>query len=311
MLNKFRTYAAANVANLFLVLAIVCLSVLGADMSNAAMLLAAFAGTLKVTRRMPSWEGVVAGQTATLRMPIGLTYHQLWNEFTGVTLAQMDEIRIVANGQTIQQWDSGTELDRINQYQGRSAAAGILAIDFDRFGLNELVEREFTALGTGHPADPTPVTTLQVEVDINAAAAASTMASRAVQSIPQPLGLIKKVRRFVYSPTGAIDFEISDLPKGDVINQLFFQFSANDLNRLRVERDTFIVFDREDQLNERIQADGVRVPQASQFVYDPTEDGVGTEGLITAGVNDLRFVATMTGAATLTLQCVYIGGIDA
>jgi len=266
---------------------------------------------LKVTRRMPSWEGVVAGQTATLRLPIGLTFHQLWNEFTGVTLAQMDEIRVVANGQTIQQWESGTDLDRFNQYEGRSAASGIVAIDFDRFGLNEQSEREFTALGTGAPNDPTPLTTLQVEIDINAGAAASTLASRALQSVPQPLGLFKKIRKFTYSPGGALDFEISDLPKGDVINQLAFQFSANDLNRLRVERDTFVVFDREDQLNERIQADGVRVPQASQFVYDPTEEGVGTEGLITAGVNDLRFIATMTGAATLTLQCVYIGGIDA
>lgn len=146
---------------------------------------------------------------------------------------------------------------------------------------------------------------------MNAAAVGTTLAARAVQSIPQNLGLFKKIRRFTYSPGGALDFEISDLPKGDVINWLAFQFSANDLNRLRVERDNFTVFDREDQLNERIQADGVRVPQGSQFVYDPTEEGVGTEGLLTAGVNDLRFIATMTGAATLVLHSCNIGGLDA
>ena len=268
---------------------------------------------LKLTRRMPSWEGVVAGQTATLRLPIGLTFEQLWTEFTGVTLAQMDEIRVVANGQTIQQWDSGTVLDQFNQYEGRSAASGILCLDFNRFGMRTQEQEEFTALGTGRPDDPSPITTLQVEIDINAGAAASTMASRAVQSIPRALGLFKKVRKFTYSPTGALDFEIADLPKGDVINQISFVPSANDITRLRVERDTFVVFDREDQLNERIQADGVRVPQvaANQFVYDPTENGVGTEGLLTAGVNDLRFILTMSGAATVGVQCVYIGAIDA
>lgn len=266
---------------------------------------------LKVTRRMPSFESVAAGATATQRLPIGLTFHQLWIEYAGVTLAQMNEIRIVANGQPIMVYDSGTDLDRLNQFQGRSAAGGILAIDFDRYGLTDQAQREFTALGTGNPGDPSPVTTLQVEIDLDAGAAAPVLSARAVQSVPQNLGLIKKVRKFGYSPGGAIDFEISDLPKGDVINMLEFAFSANDLTRLKVERDTFVVFDREDQLNERIQADGKRVPQANSFVYDPTEEGVGTEGLITAGVNDLRFIASMSGAATLRLHCEYIGGIDA
>lgn len=90
---------------------------------------------LKTTRRMPSFEAVGAGQTATLRLPIGLTFHQVWIEFAGVTLAQMDQIRLVANGQPIHNWGTGTELDRLNQYEGRSAAAGILVLDLDRYGL--------------------------------------------------------------------------------------------------------------------------------------------------------------------------------
>ena len=71
--------------------------------------------SLKTTRAMPGWEGVVAGQTATLRLPIGLTYHQLWTTFTGVTLAQMDELRVVANGEVILRYGSGTLLDSYNR----------------------------------------------------------------------------------------------------------------------------------------------------------------------------------------------------
>lgn len=270
--------------------------------------------SLKTTRLMPGWEGVVAGQTATLRLPIGLTYHQLWTSFTGMTLAQMDEIRLVANGQVVQRYASGTLLDSYNQFEGRSAAVGaasIFCIDLDRFGLRTRAGEEFTAMGTGKSDDPTPITTLSLEIDINAGAGASTLSTRAVQSVPRAAGLIKKIRSFTYNPAGAIDFEISDLPKGDLINQIFIDFSAGNLSRLIVERDNFRVFDRIDTLNERIQTDGIRVPQANQFVYDPTEGGNGAESLVTAGVNDLRFTLVHSAAATDTISVVYIGGLDA
>lgn len=270
--------------------------------------------SLRTSRAMPGWEGVVAGQTATVRLPIGLTYHQLVTLFTGVTLAQMDEIRLVANGQVIQRFGSGTLLDSYNQYEGRVAAVGaenFLIIDLDRFGLRTRRGEEFTSLGTGFPNDPTPITTLTLEIDINSGASASTLSTTAIQSVPVALGLMKKFRTFTYSPTGALDFEISDLPKGDLINKIYFDFSANDVSRLQIERDNFRVFDRTDGMNERLQADGIRVPQASQYVYDPTEHGNGAEGLVTDNVNDLRFILTTSGALTLTVGVEYIGGIDA
>jgi len=275
-----------------------------------------FMGTLKTSRNMPGWDGVVAGQTATLRCPIGLTFHQLWTTFTGVTLAQMDEIRVVANGQTIMRFASGTLLDRYNQYEGRSAAVGaesIFCIDFDRFGLRTRAGEEFTKLGTGVPQDPTPVTSLTIEIDINAAAAASTLATVAVQSVPSPVGLIKKFRTFTFVAAGAGDLEIDTIPKGDAINKAYFDHSAGNINTLRIERDTFVVFQRTDGLNNRIQADGVRVPQGigTQFVYDPTEHGNGAENLVTQGVNDLRFILGHSAAATDTVGVEYIGSLEA
>ena len=119
---------------------------------------------------MPSFEGVAANQTATLRLPIGFTFHQLYISYGGTfTLAQMTEIRVVANGQTIMRLDSGAVLDDYNTYEGRAAASGILCIDFDRYNLRTRAGEEFTALGTGFPQDPTPLTTLSVEIDIGGA----------------------------------------------------------------------------------------------------------------------------------------------
>lgn len=268
--------------------------------------------SLKLTRQMPSFEGVAAGQTATLRLPIGFSYNQLLVTYTGVTLAQMTQLRVVANGQVIHRYQSGTVLDSMNQYESRTAAGGLLIIDFERFNMRTRAGEEFTVLGTGMAKDPTPVTTLSLEIDIDAGAAAPALSARAVQSVPRALGLIKKIRTFSYSPTGAGDYDISDLPKGDLINQIFFGPSAGNITRLQVFRDNFTVFDRTSTENTRMQNDGVRTPASfTGYVYDPTENGNGSEQLITANVNDLRFTLSVSAAMTITTGVVYLGGLNA
>lgn len=277
--------------------------------------------SLKLSRNMPPFEGVAASSTATCRLPIGLTYHQVYVELGNVAagpgpeLTDVTEIRIVANGENIQRIVGGAVLDSYNQFDGRAAfpaagAAGYLTLDFDRYGLRTRAGEELTALGTGMPGDPNPVTTLSIEMDIGAGATSPTLSAVARQSVPQNLGVIKKLRTFNYSLQGAGDLEISTLPKGDIINRIFFGNDANATSELKVERDNFIVFQREAALNSLIQNDGVRVTQANYYVYDPTETGDGAEGLVTADVNDLRFTLTGTGAINYTVGVEYIGTID-
>ena len=86
--------------------------------------------SLKTTRQMPSFEGVAAGATATLRLPIGRTYHQLILAYGGLaagpgpTLAQITEARILANGQVIRRHGSGTEINADNAFEGRASQPG-------------------------------------------------------------------------------------------------------------------------------------------------------------------------------------------
>ena len=282
--------------------------------------------SLKTTRKLPAFEGVAAGSTATLRCPIGLTYHKILitagnvGAGPGPTLAQINGIRVILNGRELIRYRSGAELDLLNQFQGMAAfpgagAAGVLTIDFDRYNLKTRAAEEVTALGTGVPFgngngfDSNPLTTLTVEVDIDAAATSPSLSAVAIQSTPQPLGLIKKVLTFNYGPTGAGEYEIDDLPKGDIINTVFAQNSASTLNFLRIERDNFVVFDRTDLVNDTEQTNGVRVPQANLYVYDPTEAGNGAEGLVTANVNDLRFIYDVGAAMNLLLNVEYLGGL--
>ena len=263
------------------------------------------------TRRMPGFEGVAAGNTATLRCPIGLTYHQLLITYSGVTLAQMDEIRVLANGETIQRFASGTQLDSFNRFEGRAAAAGVLTIDFNRYNLRTRRGEEVTGLGTGYPNDPAAVTTLSVEVDINAAAVGTVLSAKAIQGPPQPAGIIKKVRQFTYTAGAAGDFEISDLPRGDIINKILVGgHTANVYTNFKIERDNFVVFERSVAENRVVQTDGVRTPQTDLSVYDPTENGHGAEGLATAGVNDLRMTLTLTNAGSVPVAVEYLGPLQ-
>ena len=87
------------------------------------------------------------------------------------------------------------------------ATGGIFCIDLDRFNLKTRASQELTALGTGAPNDPTPLTTLSIELDIAAGVASGSLDTRIVQSQSTPLGLIKKIRRYVNAFGGAGTFE--------------------------------------------------------------------------------------------------------
>lgn len=261
---------------------------------------------LKTTRKMPSFEGVTTGSTATLRMPIGRTYEQLIIEMGVAVTADIDEIRIVANGQVIHRY-SGAELDIMNGFEKRTASGdAILIVDFNRHGLRTRAGEEFTKIGTGLDGI---VSTLSCEVDLAAGIVGTpTLTARAVQSAPSALGAILKLRKFQYTAGAAGDFEISDLPKGDLINKIYFAKAG--INTVKIERDNFVVFERPAATNTRIQTDGERTPQTNYYVYDPTEAGNGAEGMVTQNVKDLRFILDLAASGGLTVIVEYVGGLD-
>lgn len=265
----------------------------------------------KVTRKLPSFEGVAAGQTATLRCTIGLTYHQILIAYSGATLAQLDALRVIANGQIIWRVTEVSKLDLINRFQGRAAASGVIVVDFDRHNLRTIDGEEVTALGTGHPEDANPITTLSIEVDVNAAASSPVLSAKAIQSEARPVGLVKHIREFNYTASATGLFEISDLPKGHIYNQVFF---GNDgvvgYTSITMERDNFIGFDRSKAENELIQNDGYRTVQGDFLVYDPTENGAGSEGLATMNVNDLRFRMQVGATGQIPVTVVSLAPLD-
>jgi len=267
----------------------------------------------KITVDLPAVQGVVAGSKATLRLPPSWTYHQVPVAYSGVTLAQINAIRLLINGEVAQTITEASKLDDMNQFDGRAAAGGTLIIDFERFGIRDRLLQELTAIGMGltPEEDPRHIKSAFLEFDIDAAAAAPVMSAKAIVSAPRPSGFITKRMEFARVSGGAGVVEISDIPLS--VGQINRIFCGNDgvlgITNLRILKDRSVIFDRSKADNEQIQTDGVRVPQADYVVFDPSEDGFGDEWLVTDKIQDLRLEVTVGAAGALPITVEYLAPI--
>jgi len=254
---------------------------------------------MRINVPMPDANSVAAGQTATFKLPLGRTFHGLELVYSGVTLAQLTEIRVLAGSDVIQRYTGGDFVDSLNQFDGLSAAAGILRLLFDRPAMRLRAGIEMTAIPTGDPNDPNRLSSLTLEVDIDAAAAAPALSLSAIQSDPRPLGLVQRVKQFSHAPGAAGDYEIADLPKGPRYTKFVIK-SAN-VNSVRIERNGFKVWERTAAMNQQIQTDAGKTPQAGLFVIDLAEEGFASEWHETANADDYRLILNMAAAGAAPL----------
>ncbi len=278
-----------------------------------------------LTHKLPSFTGVKPGQTATCRIPSGYAYHCFYLNLlqpggqTGFKPTDISEIRLVANGITIQRW-SGNSLDWANKFDGMpssnwkgDATTNYLALSCVRNGLKTRAAQEATAIAFGAVNDPRPITTLIIEVDIDSGAASdvdivgyATVSGRPnLQGIPATLKLIRK---FDYVATGAGDFEIADLPRTGAISRVVF-FNASKIDEIIVQADSRTLWRRTRYVNNSIiQALNVRKYQsgADNFPIDTTEGGNGGDAWDVSGVADLRFTLKMNDAARVGPYVEYL-----
>lgn len=287
---------------------------------------------MRINVKIPNSSAVVAGQTAHWDMPIGRRYHRLSLQYSGVTLAQLKEIRISANSEPIHRYSAAAR-DTMNQFDGMAAAGGILEIYFDRYRLYNQQGEENTAIQTAAPDPKTGVaiTKFELDIDIDAAAAAPAISVVAQQSnnlspaqqqalgIPQGPGLIRRILQTQIAFAASSWQEIASLPKGTEgtkfqwINRAFF-FTAQ-TTEMEFWRSGFALFQRTAALNNRAQTNGVRVPQANVFVIDPTEQGYDFEPIALLQSNgvpyqDMRYRFNLAAAETFNAYVEYLGKLQ-
>lgn len=269
---------------------------------------------------------VAAGTTVTFKLPIGRRYHslQLLGGGAGLSfnVSCLDEIRVLVNSKVVQRF-SGQERDTMNIFDGREAATidddtFNLVIPFDRYGLLTKAGEEETALNTGSAdAQGRSINQLQVEVDIASTGFTGTpsLDLNATQSeaLDGGAGTMPYVLKSVRDFSAASEYSISDLPRGGVttqfIDRIFMKPSTSTLDTFLIEANNVRLFQRTAALNERLQRDGIRVPQAGWYVIDRTEHGYGGDPFDVRGLQDFKLTFDTGAAMQLTLFTHYLGGL--
>lgn len=261
---------------------------------------------MRITKKMPSISNVVAGSTATLNIPVGRTIDRLTFAYSGLVLAEMENIKVIVDGKTIQEYPDGETLQKMNEFYGLKDNAGFLTLHFVRPEMSNILQRRFTGLGTAN------IQSLQIMFDINAAATNPVVTASAVQSEPTALGNILKIKRFPMASAVAGQIEIDKIVKGPTIRAIHLIDTDGTADTkpdaLEVEMDSIKVFEASDVLAEEIQKQYGRSPQAGFYHCDFTLEGDFGQALVTNKAQDLRIRPTLGAAGSLDVIVEYIDG---
>lgn len=200
---------------------------------------------------LPSASGVGAGQTATLRVPLGPTYHQLMVKATndgsavaaGSWSSVISEIRVNINGANKMRAPAGV-FATLAQFYGITLADGVLPIFFARPWMRTGLEEDYLAYGT---AD---VQSFGIELDFDAAAVAPTLEVQALVGPAAPLGQHVTLRRYNVGVAQTGEREVSELRRGNYGTMAFhyaapgtaladFEVEANGAKLLDTDRATW------------------------------------------------------------------------
>lgn len=281
-----------------------------------------------LTAKMPPAQGVAAGQTAIIPLTLGRTYHNFQLLYSGITLPQIKAVRLRADGEVIMELGSGSNIDSRNLFDGLEAAAGVLHIGLERESLQLPDARMMTVIGTGWNwsqdsndvfgvvtdvveaarRQALEIKTLQMEIDIDAAAAAPAFSLYAQQSGKSPLAMLRRLYKWTVQGIAGFN-EVVNLPRNLTtnrqINRIFIQ-TANTTD-VKVYKDGLTLFERTKALNELYQKNGWRVPQTGYVVIDPTENGLGNNLIDVFDAQDFRLQFTLSSAENVTLWVESLG----
>ncbi len=257
---------------------------------------------MRILKRLPSLSNVAAGSTAVLNIPIGRTIDQLKLMFSGVTLAQMKNIQLKANGKTFKKWKDGAQLAWMNAYYNKADTAGMLTFWFVENEMRTLADSRMPALGTKD------LSTLTLEFDIDAAAASPVVWAAAMMSDQMPFGMTTKVLQFPNSSATAGIKEIDNLATSGARLKAIHAIKS-DINSAELEINGYLAFEGKTEVQKQILKDNGRVPQAGIYHMDFVLDGDMAQAIPTTGVQDLRLRYDLASAGQIDLVVEYYDGL--
>lgn len=261
------------------------------------------------------FSNVAAGQKATASFDnlIGLTVDQIILELSGVTKAQLDNIKLIAGEKSIFE-DTGSRVDSRMQYRGIAASAAYLALDFSEIMARSQIGEHLGSIDTVTAG----IKKLTAEIDINAAAAGpvimSAFALVSPGNQPQVLKangiqapalygqLIGKVFSRTWNPGGAGEFafDMSYARKAGTFIKRVFMFGAT-VSAARVKKNGGDMLKETSARASFFQTAYGRTPQANILALDFVVDGNQSDAMGLADATAMEWYVTTTGAGNITI----------
>lgn len=242
----------------------------------------------RTTVKLPSFSNVAAGATATLELPLGLTYDQVMFTFENITLHQMRNLKLIANGKVLQEYTSAARLNEINKYYARGAATTkFLTWFFVRPELKTLQEQRMTAIGTSD------LQTLSISLDLEAGDYKPVITAHAIKSNAAPLGLVIKTKKYGKSSATSGEFDIDNITRHPQARiAAIHLFDEDDkIRHVELEMNSQRVIDMDADLARKIQVDYGRRPMDKALSIDFQLEGDIAQSLVMQGVTDMRLKA--------------------
>ncbi len=194
---------------------------------------------MRFIKKMPSPQGAAAGQTATVNLPIGWTYHQLLISMKSggsnvrVPVASwgsnIDEVRVMINGDTKIKV-SAEDLVSIHQFYGVPLKPGELPIMFSHPRSRTIAGEDVTAYGT------LGLQSVTLEIDVTSGITLDDLEVRAIVSAGTPLGAHYTLRRYYKNVGVTGEIEVPEIKRGRY-QLLAFHIKSSDIDAVEVEAD--------------------------------------------------------------------------
>jgi hypothetical protein len=263
--------------------------------------------TLRV--KLPPFNNVVANGVATCDLSplLGMTVERININLGGTSLtkAMLTSIQIKANSKII--FDSaGSRVDARMQYRGITANAAFIVLDF-----SEIRSRDELGQSLGSIDTTAGISSLKLEVTI-AGATAPTMQAYAEVDRPQLAASQASTRNLiarVHSSTITIGaagtfslpvphFSVAD---GGSIFKRIAVFSANMTGSL-IKKNGIVVDETIKALNDYMQTEYKKVPQAGLYMLDAIVDDNQSQALNTRDAQTMEIYGTFSAGETITVE---------
>lgn len=266
----------------------------------------------KLTRYGLPYSNVVASGVATNNITPGRTIENVRLKLGGTTFtkAMITDLKVKANGKVIVE-GTGTQLDAIMAYRGKTQAATFLELAFADYGLNNEFDRMVGAFDSS-----LGISNITTEVTI-AGATAPTLTPILIESAQQKdragnaaafAPLISKILRYPFNIAtgGRLAMTVPFGPQSGSIIKRLHVFHSGTMTGATVKEDGLVVHESIAAENSQEQTQQGRVPQSNCYTIDFVVDGDVKKALDTRSARSLEWLFDFSAAGSGTVYVEYL-----